>query len=394
MNWLGQLGKLASALFGPMLSKSKRMAQQRAAVERPTALVDHADNILNGALRRLGTLQTSDPWWSQLLVAGEATLVRPEEFHKPHIRVWLSQPEVIRILKDRARARTVGASGSASDYENLVASHMAASLEDRQHAESAVVVAIAFLQASLQGGTADAGTVGVVQALSGEQNRRFDAVDQKLDRLSQSAAASSSGTAVAGGTSLLESLAVPMRRWESESTPPAALLRAEFCIVPFIGRTAELEHVQNWLMQSTSVALALITGPGGRGKTRLAIEAATRAASEGWQGGFIAEDRLSALLAAWVTEDNLLLVVDYAEDDPTHLVEALQVVRKAALRPPLRAGGRSAAIRPAGGGLRVREGRLSLWRGCMDIQFTPAWSRRKRHVSPPALAAAARWREI
>jgi hypothetical protein len=263
---------------------------------------------------------TTDAWWSRLVAEGEAKLVRPEVFHKPHVRAWLSNPAVGRMLKDLARARTIGAAESPTDFESLVASHMAESLEDRQHAESAVAVAIAFLRASLQAAVNDPGTAGVVQALSGEQQRRFNAVDEKLERL----AAESSRTDKPDGPTLLRSLSIPKRTWDQETSPPAALLRAEFGVVPFTGRVAELDRLHAWAAQPASVAIALVTGSGGRGKTRLAIEAATRAGADGWRAGFVDEGLLMPLLEAAASDDRLLLVVDYAEDEPTHLIDALQ----------------------------------------------------------------------
>ncbi len=64
------------------------------------------------------------------------------------------------------------------------------------------------------------------------------------------------------------------------------LLLPEFGIVPFQGREAELADLEEWCRSATPVALRVLTGGGGSGKSRLAAETAVRMAGQGWQAGF------------------------------------------------------------------------------------------------------------
>jgi hypothetical protein len=93
-------------------------------------------------------------------------------------------------------------------------------------------------------------------------------------------------------------------------------------VVPFIGRDRELDAITKWINGEPRLALCLITGPGGRGKTRLAMETAERA-SANWKCGFVSPAALAVLAEAIPVEGRLFAVVDYAEDDPTILIRAI-----------------------------------------------------------------------
>lgn len=105
------------------------------------------------------------------------------------------------------------------------------------------------------------------------------------------------------------------------------LLRAEYRVVPFQGRD-ELEVLRDWCTAPGAgrrLRLAVVTGVGGAGKTRLVAELAHRLAGDGWHTGFVPAPRLRMAgeapvdemgpLADWlaVTTSPLLLAVDYAE---------------------------------------------------------------------------------
>ncbi len=108
----------------------------------------------------------------------------------------------------------------------------------------------------------------------------------------------------------------PRRRW-----PPrrhdAAVLRAEYQVVDFHAeRQPELEALQAWCANDQPVGVQLITGPGGTGKTRLAIQL-LGALGPNWRAGFLhrrAEEVTPfALDGVFADPRPLLLVVDYAE---------------------------------------------------------------------------------
>lgn len=110
------------------------------------------------------------------------------------------------------------------------------------------------------------------------------------------------------------------RMWDPANSPPAALLRPEFCVVPFFGREAELQTLGDWLEGAGECAVALVTGRGGRGKTRLAIELGLALDPSAWSCAF-AEDAVPM-------KARHLQIVDYVEDQSTSLIETYQAMRR------------------------------------------------------------------
>jgi hypothetical protein len=73
---------------------------------------------------------------------------------------------------------------------------------------------------------------------------------------------------------------------------PGGLLRADAALVGFTGREEELRILENWQDDRAAptgpdVKAFLLTGRGGEGKTRLAIEFAARSRRAGWTGGLL-----------------------------------------------------------------------------------------------------------
>ncbi|OIJ66022.1 hypothetical protein WN71_020345 [Streptomyces mangrovisoli] len=100
---------------------------------------------------------------------------------------------------------------------------------------------------------------------------------------------------------------------------PSALLQASGAVVDFTGRTAERQRARRWRDAPGLLRVNLLHGPGGQGKTRLAMKIAQEWRAEGWivLGAFHHRDR-QAPPAFDVASDferaaGVLVVVDYAE---------------------------------------------------------------------------------
>jgi len=104
----------------------------------------------------------------------------------------------------------------------------------------------------------------------------------------------------------------PPPRRERQSS--AFLLGARYGVVQFRARP-ELERLRDWAGSGQEVAVGVLTGPGGVGKTRLARELCRRLAAEGWVGGPLASRPEPGLLSRLARVDEAVLVVvdDYAE---------------------------------------------------------------------------------
>lgn len=88
------------------------------------------------------------------------------------------------------------------------------------------------------------------------------------------------------------------------------LLLPRYAVVPFQGREESRAALLDWCRGPRAFDLAVITGEGGAGKTRLAAQVCAEIAAEGWDTGLIAE---SALRPEPEVLRPTLAVVDYAE---------------------------------------------------------------------------------
>ena len=97
---------------------------------------------------------------------------------------------------------------------------------------------------------------------------------------------------------------------------PSQLLHPTYQVVPFYmaGRADELAELDTWCTTGSEVRARLIHGPGGFGKTRLAIKWTRDLRERGWAAGFlragVAEDWFARLLGLNVP---IAVVIDYAE---------------------------------------------------------------------------------
>ncbi len=94
------------------------------------------------------------------------------------------------------------------------------------------------------------------------------------------------------------------------------ILDPVFQAVPLVGRDSDLDFLRGWLAADQNIAITALTGAGGSGKTRLALEV-LQTLPEHWQGGFLTSQEARRFLAArnlasWSWQKPTLIVVDYA----------------------------------------------------------------------------------
>ena len=176
--WVKPLVSILAAAT-PFLRRGK--AEREAAVNPSAALTDSADELLDGALGRLGAVSVDDSHWERLSCGIAAALIRPEHFSKPHLREWISRPDANAALRRVTKARLASAPERTEDNEKLLSIYMEISGEHRSYAESNLHAAVTFLTASLVGAAKDAGNAAISQAGFASVHHRFDAVEGKLD---------------------------------------------------------------------------------------------------------------------------------------------------------------------------------------------------------------------
>ncbi len=116
-------------------------------------------------------------------------------------------------------------------------------------------------------------------------------------------------------------LQMPARQWRAGTgMADSQLLRAEEALLPFDpARQPDVDSLNAWLDDERwPQAVRLITGAGGQGKTRLALELCWQRQAGGWYTGFFDSDlEVNRMAASWQALRNLnqplLIVIDYAE---------------------------------------------------------------------------------
>jgi len=125
----------------------------------------------------------------------------------------------------------------------------------------------------------------------------------------------------------------------SNEPSPSAILNPSYQIAPFFrgGREDILADLEAWRLSETPVAVRIIHGPGGIGKTRLMIECLKPLQDSGWQVGFLRESTPENWFERLMQRhEPLLVVIDYAESRAKLrdlLMPVLQFYQETRLRP-------------------------------------------------------------
>ena len=109
------------------------------------------------------------------------------------------------------------------------------------------------------------------------------------------------------------------------------LLKAQHQKTRLVGRDRDFESLWQWLHSNRRISIRTLVGPGGTGKTRMAIALLARLASEDapWQGGFVLPQDLSSYGSAQNLSElswnrPTLVIVDYAASSAGALRKVLQ----------------------------------------------------------------------
>ena len=93
------------------------------------------------------------------------------------------------------------------------------------------------------------------------------------------------------------------------------LLDPHIGVVPFVGRDGELTRLISWCAADQAGRTRLVTGGGGVGKTRVALQLAKMLADQGWRCVWVGDGEEAGAVRAvrGVEQGRVLLIVDYAE---------------------------------------------------------------------------------
>lgn len=128
---------------------------------------------------------------------------------------------------------------------------------------------------------------------------------------------------------------------------PSRLLHPFRAFIPLIGREREMEILEQWREEETLFSWSAVTGEGGVGKTRLALEFTKKSIFKNWHGGFLGVESLDLLVhrpefPRWQPLTDTLVVVDYAASKLNNLKQFLarchdwtqEIARERPPRPP------------------------------------------------------------
>jgi len=130
------------------------------------------------------------------------------------------------------------------------------------------------------------------------------------------------GSFTQGGALPHDDLELNTYSWQLSRAPIAALLRADFEVVPFHMRRKELAEFISWSKRSDSLLIRVLAGDGGVGKTRFARQfAQTLKEDQKWQAGFLSWHPSMERRPTFLDENRkpLLVIIDYADSHANYL---------------------------------------------------------------------------
>ncbi|MEU7863135.1 hypothetical protein [Nonomuraea sp. NPDC049141] len=131
----------------------------------------------------------------------------------------------------------------------------------------------------------------------------------------------------------LSSLLLPAREPLPPDCPDWPLLTPDHAVVPFLGRDEERAALRTWAHDPSPLSIAVLTGAGGTGKTRLAGELCTELAEAGWDAGFLPDPHRATGLGILRPT---LLALDHPEPSATAIGELVRHLAGRQHRPRVR----------------------------------------------------------
>jgi tetratricopeptide (TPR) repeat protein len=110
---------------------------------------------------------------------------------------------------------------------------------------------------------------------------------------------------------LIEPRAEPSVRTDGQALP---LLEATMCPTPFWGRRNQREKLREWLNSAADPPVMVLSGAGGIGKTRLAMQCGVDSLQLGWAAGWLGPDAGDRILGAVAAcSERAVVLVDEAD---------------------------------------------------------------------------------
>ncbi|RVX47583.1 tetratricopeptide repeat protein [Nonomuraea polychroma] len=200
--------------------------------------------------------------------------------------------------------------------------------------------------------------VGVIATgRNGYAQRRFDVIpatallsDERFRELAGVPPGRLETVAEGDASVILPHLLCPARDDLPPDCPDWRLLAPRHAVVPFLGREEELARLRKWAGEPTALSIAVLSGRGGTGRTRLAVTLCEELVRAGWDAGFLPLDAVCGPLSGddaaakastggVVTLDALrptLVVVDHPEPSSPLVGELARRLAKHEHNPPVR----------------------------------------------------------